>query len=234
MRIHRFFFLVLPMVFFFCGCMQEHSLPQTTEALPNASATVSYDLEELRGFFVPHHLDLPGREGMPERILYYDEVNARFPVGQIQISNSDYRYTQYSVKQGGYYYVVWSYAWPTGVSEERPQTPEYSCVMFSAYIGNDDSAGAYSGITAIDRYTILPGVTTMQDVMDRDPYIEYLNYSHGQYTCSILDNSRVLQIRYKYQQDRADRPFCEAMVVVDAKVVQIEDSVSSIRFLLYP
>ena len=239
MKKYRIFVATIIVSIFLCACTQPNNTAQITEPTLLQPEVVAYNINELRAFFVPRHLDhlyvdkFIG-EDLEKSFLYYDEVNHRFPVEQIQESNTHIRYTRYAVKQGGYYYVFWSYGWPKGLvdpsSRKGPETQEYTCVVFSAYLGDCNTAVTYP---SIDFYKIRPGVTTMQDVMTMDPYIEYLSYSDGKYTCSMLDQFTVLQIRYKYQQERDVGSVFEAMTVVDAKIVKIEESVSLVKVALF-
>jgi hypothetical protein len=180
-------------------------------------------VRDLREFFLHRHMNVRLSE-LPEgetvkRVLYYEEVNEKFPVEVVE--GDEYaRYTVYQTQEGGYYYVFWSYAWPQNL-QERPYTNDYMCVWYSCYLQDGGT---------IDFYRIKPGVTTMGDVLEMDPYAEEVALSRGVFTCSVLDSKTLLQVRYTYRKDAPEgATYYDSMVVKEVNEVKIGESVSRLR-----
>ena len=197
----------------------------------------SYDLYQLREFFVPHHMDSfrtlddPSKEDRMEKMLTYDEVNREYPVTCLKQLSPVCEYAVYPVDQGGFYYVFLCYYQTVELKEQTPKTTDYLYVYFSAYLGNDDYSEGYS---CLDYYKIVPGTTTMAEVRQADPNMEYVFLSSGTYTCSLLDDTTVLQIKYGYDKnsDDPDKTFFDLMLVRQVELKKIEDSVSIFAELL--
>lgn len=217
-----------------CGCTKGEEKQQAADPV-DVTVTQSYDLNELREFFVPHHMDRAPHTGeldgeFAEKKLTYNEVDLQYPAVLLKTANPFCKYIMYLVDQGGFYYVFLGYFWTKELGEQTPETTDYMYVLFSAYLGDVDSDAAYSNV---DYYNIKPGTTTMSDVIKSDPNAESVFLSGGTYTCSLLDNSTVLQILYRHNQDaeEPDRSFLESMIVREVSVVKIEDSVSLLAYV---
>lgn len=229
-------FLILSL----CGCMNEVMYAPTASPTVDMPIEQSYDLYQLREFFVPHHMDdslhtgelddLSHEEWM-EKLLTYDEVNSKYPVTFLKQVSPVCEYVVYPVDQGGFYYVFLCYYQTVELREQTPKTTDYLYVHFTAYLGNNDCSEGYSNL---DYYKIIPGTTTMAEIRQADPYAEYIFLSRGTYTCSLLDNTTVLQIRYGYDKNNNDpnKPFFEAMIVNEVEVKKIENTVSIFAELL--
>jgi len=220
---------------FLCGCIPQTAVVEQPAFSVFAELTHMYELNALRDFFTAAHLNRPtvdiSTEEFLERLTFYEEVNERFPVEVLRVADTYVPYTVYRVAEGGYYYVFWSYAFPSAQSDEWRENPEAlkktsrMCVLFSVYVGQPYSK--------IDYYEIVPGITTMAEVMALDPYIEYVNLSRGAFTCSVLDPSTILQIQYYYAgDDTNEKNFYDAMVVKEVTIVKISDSVSLLGYVL--
>ena len=74
----------------------------------------------------------------------------------------------------------------------------------------------------------------MADVRQADPNVEHVFLSGGTYTCSLLDDTTVLQIQYGYDKNNhdPDKTFFDAMIVRQVEIKEIENSVSIFSELL--
>lgn len=235
---------ILAAAFLLCGCSKEVSVgqesnPGTEVKMQNTTESTAYDLNELRAFFVPRHGCVIFSE-LPEKILSYEEVNMQFPVGNISYSSDGTaEYTEYPVKQGGYYYIFWGYAIPISDADidlrynipESMLTLENAYVYYSLYMPDGNEDGVYSDI---DYFAIKTGITTMADVIRMDPYVEIHKFASGIYSTSMMDSDTVLSVWYRYDQTRGDLGGSgsggydpEAWVVYRVEVEGIEDSRSS-------
>ena len=225
--------IVLLVLFCLCGCAKE-----ATQQIKNSSIDVSgmkvYDVSELRAYFSPHHmtfalhmgeLDDMTQEQFTEKMLTYQEIDQQFPVEILKTASPVCKYIMYPVRQGGFYYVFLAYFEPEELGEQTPKTIEYMYVRFTAYLGDSDTSADYS---SVDPYKVEPEVTTMMDIIELDPYVEPVFLSAGTYTCSLLDNSTILQIKYRYKQgnDEPNSVTYESFIAVDVAIKEIDDSVS--------
>lgn len=212
------------------GCAKKSNGQSPTYPSTDASTTQVYDLSEIRAFFVPHHMDdsfraLDDQEDRMEKMLTYDEINHNYPVSQLKHLSPVCEYVVYPVHQGGFYYVFLCYYQTAELMEQTPKTTDYLYVYYTAYLGNGDYSEGYS---RLDYYKIIPGTTTMADVRQADPNVEHVFLSGGIYTCSLLDDTTVLQIQYGYDKSNhdPDKTFFDAMIVRQVEIKEIENSVS--------
>ena len=226
------------LLFVLCGCMNNEMISYTESYTLDTLVEQSYDLYQLRDFFVPHHMDDyfrrvddPSHEELMKQMLTYDEVNRKYPVTRLQQLGPIGEYAVYPVEQGGFYYVFLLYYKTVELMEQTPKTTDYLYVYFSAYLGNGDYSEGYS---CLDYYEIVPGITTMAELRQLDPNMEYVFLSSGTYTCSLLDDTTVLQVKYGYDKnsDAHDKPYFYSMVVRRVEIKKIEDSLSCFAEIL--
>lgn len=148
--------------------------------------TQKYDLDELTEFFGNRtcHVSIIHKEDLP---LRFREVNERFPVEVVRPGD----YTVYKVRQGGYFYVFWDH---TAVNDSFGYIPigesDNGIVYATAYLCKEKKAAAFE--------SVIPGVSTAEDVRKIDPFLEmdFLR-STGTYSYSYLNKDMILEIKYK-------------------------------------
>lgn len=215
-------FITVMLMLSLWGC-KAAPVPETEPVCTAAELKNTYKVCDLREFFLHRHMNVRLSE-LPEgetvkRVLYYPEVNEKFPVEVVE-GNEHTRYTVYQTQEGGYYYVFWTHAWPLNL-QERPYTDDYMCVWYSCYLQDGGN---------IDVYRIKPGVTTMRDVLEMDPYAEEVVLSRGIYTYSVLDPKTLLQVRYTYGKNASDgASYYDSMVVKEVTAVKIGESASKLE-----
>lgn len=191
-----------------------------------------YDLVELENFIKPRNANVASLAEF-DGILYYDELNAQFPVEVIRYGDdtTDIPYTVYKVSGGGYYFVFWSWAYPKDQADalrnktDAHKNTEYMCVYFSAYIGANKSI--------LDFMSLKPGTSTAEDVRKIDADFDYVSLSRGRFSYSLLNDKKVLEIKYTHKNTaEADDIFSfEDLVVQEVKIISIDDSPSCYRLI---
>ena len=184
----------------FGGCISEHT--GETYALDTA-LTQQHDLAKLDSY-IQNRNAKDAHLGEFAGVLYYDELNAQFPIEIIRYGDSaeNLPYTIYKVAQGGYYYVFWSWAYPQEDAGDlrnklnASASKEYMCVYFSAYIKEAKSEFAFSSLKI--------GTSTAE-----------IKYSHKDNTDSSDGNS-----------------YYKSQTVDEISVVSIEDVPSCYRLIL--
>ena len=150
--------------------------------------TVTYSLEELRGFF--------GETSMNENLIYstdenkpdlsINSVDSRFPIECLRRNG----YSVYKVTEGGYFYVFWVRTFNPFPEIESDYTDDAS-VYFTAHITSLKKASDFKSIRL--------GISTAEDVARIDPAFElcFLMSSRTS-SFSLLDNGSVMEIWYKW------------------------------------
>ena len=117
----------------------------------------------------------------------FREVNERFPVETVRPGD----YTVYKVRQGGYFYVFWDH---TVVDDPFGFIPigesGNGIVYATAYLHKEKKASEFD--------SLIPGVSTAEDVRKIDPYLEmdFLR-SRGTFSYSYLNKDEILEVKYK-------------------------------------
>lgn len=144
--------------------------------------TQKYDLEELTEFFEERSGNVDFYGNPP---LLFSEVNEMFPVEVFRPGD----YTVYKVRQGGYFYVFWYYVVPYDPDGGTASEGEYA-VYFTAYLRKKKDIAAFD--------SLIPGVSTAEDVRKIDPYLEidFLR-SSGTFSYSYLNKDEILEVKYK-------------------------------------
>lgn len=187
--------------------------------------TAAYNIEDLEGYIREHHASLLRYKEKLSDVLFYDELNEKFPVQMLHYEEqeSNLAYTVYRVEQGGYYYVFWSHIYPVDLKDDIPQFPDWEntqciCVYHSAYIKSPKSLR--------DFRTLKPGVHTAEDLLSLDPYAELVILSRGRFTYSWLDEYTVLEIEYSANEEYIDSMALEHLVIKKISTVARKDSAS--------
>ena len=164
--------------------------------------TTKYDLNELTEFF--------GNKGCHanyihnEQLLFFQEVNERFPVEVVRPGN----YSVYKVRQGGYFYVFWNQV-VTENADDLLTIGNEDVVHFTTYLHKEKKFSEFE--------TIIPGVSTAEDVRKIDPYMEmdFLS-SCGIFSFSYLNKDEILQVEY---EDAVNIDGYEDLIVKNIEIV---------------
>ncbi len=170
------------------------------------SLTTEYDLDELCAFFEGKNMNEQFRNKNAPVLTFY-EVNNRYPIEVLRTGG----YSVYKVRQGGYFYVFWVSSFSTETNSKNEL-----CVYFSAYLSSDKSSDLFD--------SLMPSVSTAEDVRKIDPYFELtFLLSSGTYSYSYLDDKTILQIEYMRSQNVSEYDD----LVVKEKTVLPRDSQAS-------
>lgn len=175
--------------------------------------TTEYSLEELSLFFDGH---LQNENWNDDSVsLKISEVHKHFPVEVLRTGH----YTVYKVKDGGYFYVFWNQLAEVLVDAENDVISESlePEVYFVAYIS--------SPLKESDFDSLFIDESTADDVAKIDPNFEFNRLlSRGRFSSSILENGKVLEIKYDIVSPYESR---NDAIVVDIQIVELKDSTSS-------
>ena len=215
------FAVLLPTV---TACSGDIALKAYENPVLDRMLTAEYSLQELDDFIRPGHTNIPSYL-VENQILFYDEVDSRFPIEILQHYEDDGMitdYTVYKVLEGGYYYVFWRRAYEQAADDTNSidkNDPGVFCVHFSTYISAPKNISEFKSLK--------PGVSTIVDVQKLDPYFEVASLSSGLFTHSHLDPGHVLEIEYS-----APYESYEKLVIKSIAVVPIEKATSLYRCIL--
>ena len=171
----------------------------------NQLLTKEYELSALQEFF--------GKDSGTEGFLSEDhdvkhpsshEVLQHFPIECLRYEGSTY-YSVYKIKNGGYYYILWN-----GVL----QNPEnYNFIVRKAICINNPAS-----LDTLQKL-IQRNKTTVGKILDVAPetVMDFMS-SSGPYSYTLLDDMRVLVIRYYNKGDRITR---DTLVVMEAEIVTL-------------
>ncbi len=149
------------------------------ESFPQNLLTEKYGIEDLREFF----------ENTGER-LGIREVHEQFPI-ELTRSNG---YTMYRVREGGYYYVFWERPWSEIGDEDTENEPTVSRTLYLSEHYKEDEV--FEGIEK--------GRSKAEEVVEIDPYAEFI-YREGKLcSYSYLNVYQVLRIEYEMGEEEGE------------------------------
>lgn len=225
MRRHDFMLLVvmLLLLHLLFGCARDQSIAPPSEYDPlvqiggitidnktplDVLLTDAYSLSELTAWFpsCSYQEYLSFHYGEEMHFPTIKEVNARFPV-QCLRWNYNRAYTVYKVQEGGFFYVFWGQVVPPEFRDIETSV-DYALASFTAYLDRLPSLSDFSKIT--------PGTSTGEDIHKIDPSAEWrFIVSSGPYSCSLLDDGKILTVYY-------ERPAAVTIQRSDAEMVVSE------------
>ncbi len=180
------------------GCNERSERKVTPEQLSNirinnsddinSSKMIEYSLDELNNFFGEYSAQELSTFNIcgNQKDLSIESVNKIFPI-QILRHNENSYYSVYRVSNGGFYYVFWS------------QNDKGVSVSDTFYINKLKNKNDFSSLQI--------GKSSYADVYKIDPSSELiLLLSNGVYSYSLLDNKKLLEIQYTFNDinDRDD------------------------------
>ena len=188
--------------------------------------THSYPLADLENFIKDRNSNKRYRvfEKNEPTLLFYNELNEKFPIEVLKYGD-ERAYTVYRVEEGGYYYVFWSHAYPSGgtpcdgSAENVCTDTEHMIVYFSAYLG--------SYVKALDIFFLRKNMSTAKDVMMIDPNLEFVSFSRGYVSYSLLNKTMILEVWYTYTYSE-DMDYSD-LIIKDFNIYPINKSESCFR-----
>ena len=193
------------------------SCSDTTAETPDS---VGYELNDLYDYFgeIPYN-ETSIYETAPIKRQYRD-AKARFPRGQDTYETEFIRFTSYPVCGGGVFHVFWS----NNLTPEGNLVPLEDCfALYSFFESNlltlDDFASIEKGATATDVGRIDPGMEM------------HFTGSTGPYSYHVLDDSKLLKIKYAYSSTSGIHSR-DSLVVTSKSIIAV-DSQSHIGCYAY-
>lgn len=200
-KLRRFFYILIiipTFIMLLSGCNERSERKVTPEQLSNirinnsddinSSKMIEYSLDELNNFFGEYSAQELSTFNIcgNQKDLSIESVNKIFPI-QILRHNENSYYSVYRVSNGGFYYVFWS------------QNDKGVSVSDTFYINKLKNKNDFSSLQI--------GKSSYADVYKIDPSSELiLLLSNGVYSYSLLDNKKLLEIQYTFNDinDRDD------------------------------
>lgn len=216
------YFLVVLLVFFMPGCCRKennqlenqfiYEIPVDNEKRVNSSLLTEYNLIELKNFFGDYSTQEKSTFDLKDSLdLDFFTVNQTFPI-QFFRFNKHCLYSIYKVKEGGYYYVFWS----------ESDSDKSILVSDTFYIDRLKQSKDFIDVKI--------GESTYEEIHQIDPSSELiLILSNGVYSYSLLQDEKMLQIKYTYNQISYRRD----LIVEKIDVVSLDDSFGSKLSLIY-
>lgn len=178
--------------------------------------TTEYSLEELETFFGKYSSIGRGIiESFEEyKSLSWDDVKFKFPVECLRRHGNSY-YSIYRVKEGGLFYVFWMVPLKSTPSEVLDQICPIR-VRFSIHLNS---------LASIKDFQPIKKLSTAADVMQIDAQMEFNFFlSSGVCSYNLLDNGKVLEIRYHY--DKLEE--LSDLIIDECKIMSKKDSMAAI------
>ncbi len=221
-RISIAYLFIIIIGFSFASCSSASSI--------DTVLSVEYNLEEIDAYIKPRNTHKLA-EAPPlsiEDILFYHDLDAKYPIEIFRICDNT-AYTVYKISDGGYYYVFWTFAYPSDSGRDASEDidwadKEYLCVLFSIYIDSDPS-------DQLDYAAIQPGTTSLSDLIEMDANIDRrftVPYDYYYY----LNRNDVLQVRCKLGELYEDNAgSAENIIVESVSVIPRDESSGYLAYI---